>query len=65
MNIKELETKYFKVLTTGDQRKIIEATIELVTRMEDVKEGRALELICSDFLSGYPHRVSKVPKKGD
>ena len=60
MNIKELDTKYIKFLTTGEQRKIIKFTVKLVMDKEDVKEGRALELICSDFLAGYPHYVSKT-----
>jgi len=54
-NIKELETKFLKVLTTKEQREIIKGAIKLVEDREMVKEGRALELICLDFLSGYPH----------
>ena len=53
MNKKELNTKYLRVLTTSDQRSIIKRTINKVMKQEQVKEGRSLELICLDFLSGY------------
>ena len=50
---KELNTKYLRVLTTEPQRSIIERAINKVMKQEQVKEGRALELISLDFLSGY------------
>jgi hypothetical protein len=52
-NIPELDTKFLKVLTTKDQREIIRPMIDLVMDEEEVKEGRALELICLDFKAGY------------
>jgi len=50
---KELRTKYLKILTTSDQRSIIKKAINKVMHQEQVKEGRATELICADFLSSY------------
>jgi len=50
---KELETKYLKVLTTKEQREIIQRAIQAVMANEGVKEGRALELVCAEFLSSY------------
>ena len=52
-NVKELETKYLKILTTKEQRDIIKRAINKVMKQEQVKEGRSLELIAADFLSSY------------
>jgi hypothetical protein len=52
MNISSLGTKFLKVLTTKGQREIINRAINEVMASEKVKEGRALELICGDFLAG-------------
>jgi len=55
-NKPELQTKFLKILTTGEQRETISRAIDIVMNEESVKEGRALELIASDFLSGYPYK---------
>jgi uncharacterized membrane-anchored protein YjiN (DUF445 family) len=49
---KKLGTKYLKILTTKDQREIINLAIENVMKEYQVKEGRAIELISAEFLSG-------------
>jgi len=41
------------IKVTQEQRKIILEAINKVMEKEKVKEGRALELICADFLAGY------------
>lgn len=53
-NKPELETKYFKILTTKDQRELINKALNYVMIKYQVKEGRALELIVLEFLSGEP-----------
>jgi len=53
-NIKELETKYLKILTTKPQRELINKAINYIMIKYEVKEGRALELIILEFLSGEP-----------
>ena len=50
---KSLNTKYLKILTTSEQRSIIKRAINKVMKQEQVKEGRATELIAADFLSSY------------
>ena len=50
---KSLNTKYLKILTTEPQRSIIKRAINKVMKQEQVKEGRATELIAADFLSSY------------
>ncbi|MHA1400020.1 MAG: hypothetical protein ACTSQE_06710 [Candidatus Heimdallarchaeaceae archaeon] len=50
---KSLNTKYLKILTTEPQRSIIKKAINKVMHQEQVKEGRAMELVCAEFLSGY------------
>ena len=62
-NIKELNTKYIKILTTQDQRKIIKQALNKIIKEEGVKEGRGLELICLSYLSDpYTTRSKKNTK---
>jgi hypothetical protein len=56
---KDLGTKYLKVLTTKAHREIINIAINDVKYRHDVKEGRALELICANYLSGIGHPIVK------
>jgi hypothetical protein len=55
----KLGTKYLKVLTTKAHREIIRTAINDVKYRYDVKEGRALELICADYLAGIGHPIVK------
>ena len=49
----ELETPLtLEFIITKEQAEIIEQAIELVCSQEKIKRGRALELICADFLAG-------------
>lgn len=58
-NKPELETKYLKVLTTKDQREIIEKAINYIMIKYDVKEGRAMELICLSHLASDDNNKNK------
>ena len=49
---KELGTKYYKTLSTKDQRKIYDMAKDDIMKKYDVKEGRAWELLSLEYLSG-------------
>lgn len=49
------DTRILSIVVTEGQREVIMRAIKKVVDENGVKEGRALELICSDFLAGpYP-----------
>lgn len=59
MNLKEVAEKEeleapvsLQFVVTKEQAEVIEQAIELVCSREKTKKGRALELICADFLAG-------------
>lgn len=59
MNLQEVARKEeleapvsLNFIVTKEQTEIIEDAIELVCKNENTKRGRALELICADFLAG-------------
>lgn len=39
-------------IVTKEQAEIIEQAVEMVSQREKVKQGRALELICADYMAG-------------
>lgn len=59
MDLKEVAEKEeleapvsLQFVVTKEQAEVIEQAIELVCSQEKIKKGRALELICADFLAG-------------
>lgn len=48
------EMKTLNIKMTPEQFEIVENAIKTVTEGENVSEGRALELLCSSGLAGYP-----------
>ena len=57
----EFETLQIKM--TSDQLTIVNDAIQFIVKEENVSEGRALELLCANGLSGYPFDGSNEEEK--